>query len=282
MRKKGSDGMSDIQVFNNPIFGNVRTVEIDGEAWLVGKDVAEILGYSEPRSAVSKKVDPEDRGVAKMETPSGIQEMTIINESGFYTLVLGSKLPYAKKFKHWITSEVIPSIRKNGGYIAGQEHMSDEELLEKAILVAQRKIAERDLIIAEQQKRVGELETAVQEMDGVIQNMAPKVDYADRILSSPDCMLVTQIAQDYGMSAKAFNGVLENAGIQRKVGGQWILYAAYQGKGYTKTRTNEYQRGDKVGTRLSTVWTQKGRMFLYTKLKDIGILPKEEQENETA
>lgn len=275
--KKGSEKMSDIQVFNNPIFGNVRTVEIDGEAWLVGKDVAEILGYSEPRSAVSKKVDPEDRGVAKMETPSGIQEMTIINESGFYTLVLGSKLPYAKKFKHWITSEVIPSIRKNGGYIAGQEHMSDEELLEKAILVAQRKIAERDLIIAEQQKRVGELETAVQEMDGVIQNMAPKVDYADRILSSPDCMLVTQIAQDYGMSAKAFNGVLENAGIQRKVGGQWILYAAYQGKGYTKTRTNEYQRGDKVGTRLSTVWTQKGRMFLYTKLKDIGILPKEEQ-----
>lgn len=280
--KKGSEKMNDIQVFNNPIFGNVRTVEIDGEAWLVGKDVAEILGYSEPRSAVSKKVDPEDRGVAKMETPSGIQEMTIINESGFYTLVLGSKLPYAKKFKHWITSEVIPSIRKNGGYIAGQEHMSDEELLEKAILVAQRKIAERDLIIAEQQKRVGELETAVQEMDGVIQNMAPKVDYADRILSSPDCMLVTQIAQDYGMSAKAFNGVLENAGIQRKVGGQWILYAAYQGKGYTKTRTNEYQRGDKVGTRLSTVWTQKGRMFLYTKLKDIGILPKEEQENETA
>ena len=82
------------------------------------------------------------------------------------------------------------------------------------------------------------------------------------------------------MSAKAFNGVLENAGIQRKVGGQWILYAAYQGKGYTKTRTNEYQHGDKVGTRLSTVWTQKGRMFLYTKLKDIGIVPKEEQENE--
>ena len=180
--------MNDIQVFNNPVFGNVRTVEIGGEAWLVGKDVAEILGYSEPRSAVSKKVDPEDRGVAKMETPSGIQEMTIINESGFYTLVLGSKLPYAKKFKHWVTSEVIPSIRKNGGYIAGQEHMSDEELLEKAVLVAQRKIAERDLIIAEQKKRVGELETAVQEMDDVIQNMAPKVDYADRILSSPDCM----------------------------------------------------------------------------------------------
>ena len=149
-----------------------------------------------------------------------------------------------------------------------------EQIMSRALKIA-------DQTIASLTSKVGELETAVQEMDGVIQNMAPKVDYADRILSSPDCMLVTQIAQDYGMSAKTFNGVLENAGIQRKVGGQWILYAAYQGKGYTKTRTNEYQHGDKVGTRLSTVWTQKGRMFLYTKLKDIGIVPKEEQENET-
>jgi len=149
-----------------------------------------------------------------------------------------------------------------------------EQIMSRALKIA-------DQTIASLTNKVGELETAVQEMDGVIQNMAPKVDYADRILSSPDCMLVTQIAQDYGMSAKAFNAVLENAGIQRKVGGQWILYAAYQGKGYTKTRTNEYQRGDKVGTRLSTVWTQKGRMFLYTKLKDIGVIPKEEQENET-
>lgn len=149
-----------------------------------------------------------------------------------------------------------------------------EQIMSRALKIA-------DQTIASLTSKVGELETAVQEMDGVIQNMAPKVDYADRILSSPDCMLVTQIAQDYGMSAKAFNAVLENAGIQRKVGGQWILYAAYQGKGYTKTRTNEYQRGDKVGTRLSTVWTQKGRMFLYTKLKDIGVIPKEEQENET-
>ena len=149
-----------------------------------------------------------------------------------------------------------------------------EQIMSMALKIA-------DQTIASLTNKVGELETAVQEMDGVIQNMAPKVDYTDRILSSPDCMLVTQIAQDYGMSAKAFNAVLENAGIQRKVGGQWILYAAYQGKGYTKTRTNEYQRGDKVGTRLSTVWTQKGRMFLYTKLKDIGVIPKEEQENET-
>ena len=105
-----------LKIFENAEFGQIRTVIIDNEPWLVGKDVAEILGYSEPRSAVSKKVDEEDRGVAKMETPSGIQEMTIINESGLYSLILSSKLPNAKKFKHWVTSEVLPSIRKTGSY----------------------------------------------------------------------------------------------------------------------------------------------------------------------
>ena len=105
-----------LKIFENAEFGQVRTVIINNEPWFVGKDVAEILGYSEPRSAVSKKVDEEDRGVAKMETPSGIQEMTIINESGLYSLILSSKLPNAKKFKHWVTSEVLPSIRKTGSY----------------------------------------------------------------------------------------------------------------------------------------------------------------------
>lgn len=272
--------MNEIQVFNSPIFGNVRTVTENGEPLFCLSDVCKALDLSQP-SKVKDRLSPKGVNTIPTLTNGGTQNLIYISESNLYKAIFQSRKETAAQFSDWVTEEVIPSIRKNGGYIAGQENMSDEELLEKAILVAQRKIAERDLIIAEQQKRVGELETAVQEMDGVIQNMAPKVDYADRILSSPDCMLVTQIAQDYGMSAKAFNAVLENAGIQRKVGGQWILYAAYQGKGYTKTRTNEYQRGDKVGTRLSTVWTQKGRMFLYTKLKDIGVIPKEEQENET-
>ena len=105
-----------VEIFSNDNFGNIRGIEINGEPWLVGKDVAAALGYADPRSTVSKKVDKEDRGVAKMETPSGIQEMTIINESGFYSLVLGSKLPEAKKFKRWVTSEVLPQIRQTGGY----------------------------------------------------------------------------------------------------------------------------------------------------------------------
>ena len=117
--------MNDLQIFNNEEFGQIRTVTIDNEPWFVGKDVAEALGYSEPRSAVSKKVDDTDKGVAEMETPSGKQNMTIINESGLYALIFGSKLDSAKRFKHWVTSEVLPSIRKNGNYQMIQHESSE-------------------------------------------------------------------------------------------------------------------------------------------------------------
>lgn len=108
--------METVEVFRNREFGEIRTVLINNEPYFVGKDVAVVLGYAEPRSTVSKKVDAEDRGVAKLETPSGVQEMTVINESGLYALILGSELESAKRFKHWVTSEVLPSIRKHGMY----------------------------------------------------------------------------------------------------------------------------------------------------------------------
>lgn len=118
--------MNEIQIFNNEEFGEIRTVTIDNEPYFVGNDVATVLGYAEPRSTVSKKVDAEDRGVAKIETPSGTQEMTVINESGLYSLILGSKLPSAKKFKHWVTSEVLPTIRKTGSY---QKPLTQQEMM---------------------------------------------------------------------------------------------------------------------------------------------------------
>ena len=108
--------MNNLQIFSNEEFGQIRTMVIDGEPWFVGKDVAEALGYERPTDTVRKRVDDEDRGISKMETPSGKQEMTIINESGLYTLVLGSKLDSAKRFKRWVTSEVLPAIRKTGSY----------------------------------------------------------------------------------------------------------------------------------------------------------------------
>lgn len=121
--------MNDLTTFTNPEFGQVRTVEIDGTPWLVGKDVAVALGYKEPTKAVRDKVDPEDRGMSKMDTPSGEQEMLIINESGLYSLILSSKMPKAKAFKRWVTSEVLPAIRKNGAYesFQAQQHIKQLE-----------------------------------------------------------------------------------------------------------------------------------------------------------
>ena len=139
--------MNGIQIFNSSEFGEIRTVSIGGEAWFVAKDISDKLGYAQT-SNMMKRIDAED---SKSSVLDGMNmKSLLINESGLYSAILGSKLESAKRFKHWVTSEVLPSIRKNGGYIAGQENMTDDELLEKAVLVAQKKIAERDKIIRRQ------------------------------------------------------------------------------------------------------------------------------------
>ena len=141
--------MNNLQIFENPEFGSVRTVEIDGTPWLVGKDVAEALGYTNPQKAIRDHVDEEDKGVNDSFTPGGTQTLVVINESGLYSLVLSSKLPTAKKFRRWVTSEVLPSIRKHGGYIAGQEQLTPQELMAKALLVANKTLADREARISE-------------------------------------------------------------------------------------------------------------------------------------
>ena len=166
--------MNKIKVFENPEFGSIRTVEQNGEPWLAGKDVAAALGYSNPRKAIADHVDEEDKGVTNCYTLGGNQNMTIINESGLYSLILSSKLPTAKKFKRWVTSEILPSIRKTGGYISGQENMSDSELMAKALLVAQRQIEQRDARIAE---------------------MQPKALFADSVCASKSSILVGELAK---------------------------------------------------------------------------------------
>ena len=138
--------MNEVAIFENSEFGEIRTVTINNEVWFVGKDIAEALGYSNSRKALTDHVDDEDKndGVTIRDAIGREQTPTVISESGMYSLVLSSKLSTAKKFKRWVTSEVLPSIRKNGGYIAGQEEMSDDELMAKALMVAQNKIAEKD------------------------------------------------------------------------------------------------------------------------------------------
>lgn len=174
--------MNEVEIFRNPEFGEVRTVVIQNEPYFLGKDVAEILGYERGTKAVRDHVDDEDIDEIPIQDSIGRQRITpFINESGLYSLILSSKLPEAKKFKRWITSEVIPSIRKNGGYIANQENLTDDELLTRAVLVAQRKIAERD-------ERIKALETDTQ-------RMRPKEIFADAVATSKTSILVGEMAK---------------------------------------------------------------------------------------
>lgn len=203
--------MNELMIFSNPEFGNIRTMERDGAPWFVGKDVAAALGYKDATKAARERVDTEDRGVAKMDTPSGQQEMTIINESGIYALVLGSKLPTAKKFKRWVTSEVIPSIRKHGGYINGQENMTPEELMASALLMAQKTLAERDA-------RISAL---------TVENqiMLPKADYFDQLVERNTLMNFRETAKALDVPPKKFvSFLLEKKYIYRDKKGKLLPY----------------------------------------------------------
>ena len=142
--------MNDLTTFSNPEFGQVRTVEINGTPWLVGKDVAVALGYKNPQRAIRDHVDAEDKGVTKTVTPSGEQEMLIINESGLYSLILSSKMPKAKAFKRWVTSEVLPAIRKNGAYesFQAQQHIEQLEATNTRLNAAIQAVSEAKAALA--------------------------------------------------------------------------------------------------------------------------------------
>ena len=175
--------MNELQIFNSSEFGEIRTVaDKVNNVWFCGNDVAKALGYERGAKAISDHVDTEDRHEVPIQDSIGrMQKTAFINESGLYALVLSSKLPDAKKFKRWVTSEVLPSIRKNGGYIAGQESLSDDELMAKALLVAQNKIPERDSIIAEKQKQ--------------IEQMKPQKIFAEAVATSHTSILIGDLAK---------------------------------------------------------------------------------------
>ena len=262
--------MNELQIFNNEEFGSVRTITKDNEPMFCLADVCKALELEQVSRVKSRLKEDGVTNSKVIDRLGREQEATFINESNLYKVIFQSRKPSAERFTDWVTDEVIPSIRKNGGYIANQEQMTPEQIVANALIVAQNIISQKD-------RQIEELETSVQQMDAVITEMTPKVDYADRILSSKDCMTVSQIAQDYGMSAKRFNKILHTAGIQRKVGDQWILYAEYQGKGYVRNKTCEYTKSNGgTGTKLLTVWTQKGRMLIYEELKRIGVFPQME------
>ncbi len=255
-----------VKVFENEEFGSVRTISVDSEPWFVGKDVAAILGYSNPNEAIGDHVDIEDKLNSKTllscNLNLGQRGGWLINESGLYSLILSSKLPDAKKFKHWVTSEVLPSIRRHGLF-AIDEIINNPDLAIEALTALKEE---------RQRRKELEAENAIQAQQ--IAEYEPKVTYYDLVLQTKDVLSVTQIAKDYGESANWLNKWLHDNGIQYKVGDTWVLYQKYADKGYTKTKTG--QNGERSW--VHTYWTQKGRLFLYEKLKEQNILPVIEQD----
>ncbi|MCU2053056.1 phage antirepressor [Enterococcus faecium] len=236
----------------------VRTVLVNEEPYFVGKDIAEILGYSNTPKAIRDHVDEEDKTQNDSFTVNGTA-LVLINESGLYSLILKSKLPSAKKFKRWVTSEVLPAIRKHGGYLTPEK--VEEALLNPDTIIqlaTQLKEERTGRLIAEQ--KIAEYE--------------PKISYLDSILSSTDSVTISQIAADYGMSPQQMNKLLHKLGVQKKVGNQWLLCKKHMNQGYTKSHTTEIPKAD-GGTKIvmNTKWTQKGRLFIYELLKKEGYYP---------
>ena len=256
-----------LEIFSNPEFGNIRTIVIGNEPYFVGKDVAEVLGYSKTRNAITAHVDTEDKKDAPIQGDlGGTQKMTIINESGLYSLIIGSKLPNAKKFKRWVTSEVLPAIRKHGMY-ATDELLNDPDIAIAAFTA-----------LKEERERCKALETTIAVQTQQIQELMPKASYYDLVLNCPDLLSTSVIAKDYGRSAKWLNAYLHEHGVQFKQGGIWLLYQKYAEKGYTSTKTHNVNGDDgQQHSKPHTYWTQKGRLFIYDLLKSGGIYPIVEQ-----
>ncbi|AQZ43487.1 phage antirepressor [Listeria monocytogenes] len=248
--------MNEMQNFNFE-HQNIRTVIINEEPYFVGKDVAEVLGYSNTQKAILNHVDEEDKGVTKWDTLGGKQELIVINESGLYSLILKSKLPTAKRFKRWVTSEVLPSIRKHGMY-ARDELLDNPDLLLDVVTSLKEEREKR--LMAEQQ----------------VNELQPKATYYDLILQNDSLVSISKIAKDYGMSGVALNKKLHELGIQFKQGKTWLLYQKYASRGYTQSKT-EIVNGGKTSV-MHTYWTQAGRLFIYDLLKTINIYPTIESE----
>lgn len=248
--------MSEMMKFTNEQFGTVRTIEEDGKILFCAKDVAMALGYKDTINAIKQHC----RGVVKHHLIDSLgrnQETNFIPEGDIYRLVIGSALPGAEKFETWIFDEVLPSIRKTGGYISGQESLSPAELMAKALLVAQRTLDER--------------EARLMALAAENQKLLPKATYCDMVLQTKNAVPITQIAKDYGMSAIKLNKLLHDLKVQYKIDKCWVLYQDYADKGYTKSMTHVISEDKSI---IHTYWTQTGRLFLYELLKEkCGILP---------
>ncbi|EOB0504998.1 phage antirepressor [Staphylococcus aureus] len=238
----------------------VRILEVDGEPYFIGKDVADILGYANGRDALSKHVDEDDKKVltSRNTTLENLPNrgLTAVNESGLYSLIFSSKLESAKRFKRWVTSDVLPAIRKHGIYATDnviEQTLKDPDYI-ITVLTEYKKEKEQNLLLQQE-----------------IRELKPKADYVDEILKSTGTLATTQIAADYGISAQKLNKLLHEARLQRKVNKQWVLYSEHMGKSYTDSDTITIVRSDgREDTVLQTRWTQKGRLKIHEIMTEFG------------
>ena len=237
--------MNEIKVFQNLEFGAIRTMsDAQGEPLFCAKDVALALGYDQPHKAIARHIE-EDDGMKRtlIDTLGRKQRAVFINESGLYALILSSKLESAKRFKRWVTSEVLPALRKQGGYMIAQEGETEQDIMKRALDIVKTTLARRDEQIAKLQ---------------------PRADYADHVLDSISCITTTQLAKELGMSAQELNRRLCEMRIQYWQSGQYMLYAEFARQGLAKSRTHKRTlKHGMVITEIYLVWTERGRHFIH-------------------
>lgn len=252
--------MNELQVFQNKQFGNLEILTFGGKEWFPAIKVAEILGYTNPRKAIRDHAKEKGVTIRSVLSKGGKQNKKFIDEGNLYRLITRSKLPQADEFEEWVFEEVLPSIRKHGIY-------ATDNVIEQTIqnpdyiihVLTEFKKEREGRLVAEQQ----------------VNELKPKATYYDLVLQNKSLLSVSKIAKDYGMSARSLNKLLHSLGVQYKQGDIWLLYAKYQDKGYTHTSTYAL---DEEHSKVTTKWTQKGRLFIYELLKEHDILPVIEQE----
>jgi prophage antirepressor-like protein len=259
---------TNIQIFENPKFGEVRVVGTSEEPLFCLLDICKAVGLTNP-SSVKQRLDDEDVQLVDLHALNsaygaiGNTTTNFITEAGLYDVLLQSSSLKVKPFRKWVTSEVLPAIRKTGGYMVARPDETSEELLSRALLVAHD-------ALNRQKQRLQILEGEKELLETEVKQLAPKAEYTDRVLQSITTYTMTQVAKEIGMSAVALEKELHGKGVIFKQSGQWILYARYQDKGYTRPRTHYYSRSDgTTGTNTITVWTEKGREFIHSLFKKV-------------
>jgi len=246
-----------IQIFENVQFGQLRGMNIDGKAWLMGTDVARRLGYINPQKAIRDHVDYEDKTVNDSFSVNGTTPV-LISESGVYSLIFSSKMPQAREFKHWVTSEVLPAIRQTGSYVAQPSPEDFNMALQQTLLQTQQLIKAMD----------AKYHHAID----AIADLRPKAEYCEQVLEVPNCLTTSQVAKDLGRSAIALNQLLHELKVQYKQGEVWMLYAEWQNLGLTDYRSHLIEEHSMVKQRM--VWTQKGRAWIINMIEK-GMTPRE-------